>query len=70
MIDWLAHYTFGLGENALAEIDPMEPGFQEPDSTQNFIARHVDQRVWRMAAAACSAPLTSIRISGSGMSGE
>ena len=70
MIDRLAHDAFGLGEKAVTQIDAMEPGLMELQAAEDLVARHDDQRVWRMAAAACSAPLTSIRISGSGMSRE
>src|SRR5688500_705569 len=70
VIDGFAHHAFGLGENAIAEIDAMKPGLMELQPTENLLVRHGDQRVWRMAAAACSAPVTSIRVIGIGISGE
>src|SRR5688572_23866463 len=70
VIDRLAHQAFRLGENALAEIDAMEPGLVEFQATENVVASHDRQRVWRRATAACSAPVTSMRISGNGISRE
>ncbi len=70
MIDRLAHHAFRFGKNALAEIDAMEPGFMDLQAAENLVASHNRQRVWRMATAACSPPVTSMRISGSGMSRE
>src|SRR5205085_8025199 len=62
MIDRFAHHALSLGEDSAAEIDSMKPRLKQLQSAQNFRARH---RVLRMAAAAWSAPDTSIMIKSS-----
>src|SRR3954462_13428389 len=54
MIDRLAHDAFGLRENAVAQIDAMEPRFQSLQASENFVACHIAIRefcAWRQQPA-------------------
>src|SRR2546423_14877906 len=40
MIDRFAHHAFGLGEDSVAEIDPMKPRLEQLQPVQNLGACH------------------------------